>query len=162
MNFALKYKRIGTFLIDLSIVQMFVMVAQDLYLGIIAYISKGTGAKISLNDAMALPTLLALIIGIMMLFIGIMMLFIGIYMGYQWLCFRLLGTSLSRYLLSVKVVSTDGKTLTKERYLKREFNKIYLCVATLGLYALYSGAQFLAFSHLPWHDKKNHTTVVSR
>ncbi|BAX53575.1 RDD family protein [Photobacterium damselae subsp. piscicida] len=148
MNFALKYKRIGTFLIDLSIVQMFVMVAQDLYLGIIAYISKGTGAKISLNDAMALPTLLALII--------------GIYMGYQWLCFRLLGTSLSRYLLSVKVVSTDGKTLTKERYLKREFNKIYLCVATLGLYALYSGAQFLAFSHLPWHDKKNHTTVVSR
>ncbi|WIH28017.1 RDD family protein [Photobacterium damselae] len=155
MNFALKYKRIGTFLIDLSIVQMFVMVAQDLYLGIIAYISKGTGAKISLNDAMALPTLFALIIGIMMLFIGI-------YMGYQWLCFRLLGTSLSRYLLSVKVVSTDGKTLTKERYLKREFNKIYLCVATLGLYALYSGAQFLAFSHLPWHDKKNHTTVVSR
>ncbi|ELV7516114.1 RDD family protein [Photobacterium damselae] len=155
MNFALKYKRIGTFLIDLSIVQMFVMVAQDLYLGIIAYISKGTGAKISLNDAMALPTLLALIIGIMMLFIGI-------YMGYQWVCFRLLGTSLSRYLLSVKVVSTDGKTLTKERYLKREFNKIYLCVATLGLYALYSGAQFLAFSHLPWHDKKNHTTVVSR
>ncbi|UKA26280.1 RDD family protein [Photobacterium damselae subsp. damselae] len=155
MNFALKYKRIGTFLIDLSIVQMFVMVAQYLYLGIIAYISKGTGAKISLNDAMALPTLLALIIGIMMLFIGI-------YMGYQWLCFRLLGTSLSRYLLSVKVVSTDGKTLTKERYLKREFNKIYLCVATLGLYALYSGAQFLAFSHLPWHDKKNHTTVVSR
>ncbi|HIF9501551.1 TPA: RDD family protein [Photobacterium damselae] len=155
MNFALKYKRIGTFLIDLSIVQMFVMVAQDLYLGIIAYISKGTGAKISLNDVMALPTLLALIIGIMMLFIGI-------YMGYQWLCFRLLGTSLSRYLLSVKVVSTDGKTLTKERYLKREFNKIYLCVATLGLYALYSGAQFLAFSHLPWHDKKNHTTVVSR
>ncbi|ARR49672.1 hypothetical protein ETN89_10915 [Photobacterium damselae subsp. damselae] len=155
MNFALKYKRIGTFLIDLSIVQMFVMVAQDLYLGIIAYISKGTGAKISLNDAMALPTLLALIIGIMMLFIGI-------YMGYQWLCFRLLGTSLSRYLLSVKVVSTDGKTLIKERYLKREFNKIYLCVATLGLYALYSGAQFLAFSHLPWHDKKNHTTVVSR
>ncbi|MCG3844610.1 RDD family protein [Photobacterium damselae] len=155
MNFALKYKRIGTFLIDLSIVQMFVMVAQDLYLGIIAYISKGTGAKISLNDAMALPTLLALIIGIMMLFIGI-------YMGYQWLCFRLLGTSLSRYLLSVKVVSTDGKTLTRERYLKREFNKIYLCVATLGLYALYSGAQFLAFSHLPWHDKKNHTTVVSR
>ncbi|ENO8808421.1 TPA: RDD family protein [Photobacterium damselae] len=155
MNFALKYKRIGTFLIDLSIVQMFVMVAQDLYLGIIAYISKGTGAKISLNDAMALPTLLALIIGIMMLFIGI-------YMGYQWLCFRLLGTSLSRYLLSVKVVSTDGKTLTKERYLKREFNKIYLCVATLGLYALYSGAQFLAFSHLPWHDKKNYTTVVSR
>ena len=155
MNFALKYKRIGTFLIDLSIVQIFVMVAQDLYLGIIAYISKGTGAKISLNDAMALPTLLALIIGIMMLFIGI-------YMGYQWLCFRLLGTSLSRYLLSVKVVSTDGKTLIKERYLKREFNKIYLCVATLGLYALYSGAQFLAFSHLPWNDKKNHTTVVSR
>ncbi|OBU15203.1 hypothetical protein AYY19_05530 [Photobacterium aquimaris] len=153
MGFTLKYRRIGTFMIDMAIVQMFAMVGRDIYLGVIAYISKGTGMTLSLNDGIALPALL-------LLFIGLMLLFIGVFMGYQWICYRLLGTSLSRYLLSVQVVSTDDKPLTKQRYLKREFNKIYLCVATLGLYPLYCGAQYLAFSNPPMHDRTNHTTVV--
>ncbi|MEC6815770.1 RDD family protein [Photobacterium toruni] len=155
MSFKLKYRRIGTFMIDMAIVQMFAMVGRDIYLGIIAYISNGTGATLSLNDTMALPALL-------LLFMGLMLLFIGVFMGYQWICYRLLGTSLSRYLLSVQVVATDEQPLTKQRYLKREFNKIYLCVATLGLYPLYCGAQYLAFSNPPWHDRTNHTTVVER
>ncbi|WP_235862071.1 RDD family protein [Photobacterium kishitanii] len=149
----MKYRRIGTFMIDMAIVQMFAMVGRDIYLGVIAYISDGTGMTLSLNDSIALPALL-------LLFIGLMLLFIGVFMGYQWICYRLLGTSLSRYLLSVQVVSTDDKSLTKQRYLKREFNKIYLCVATLGLYPLYSGAQYLAFSNPPMHDRTNHTTVI--
>ncbi|CEO38716.1 hypothetical protein C0Z01_06835 [Photobacterium kishitanii] len=153
MGFKLKYRRIGTFMIDMAIVQMFAMVGRDIYLGVIAYISDGTGMTLSLNDSIALPALL-------LLFIGLMLLFIGVFMGYQWICYRLLGTSLSRYLLSVQVVSTDDKSLTKQRYLKREFNKIYLCVATLGLYPLYSGAQYLAFSNPPMHDRTNHTTVI--
>ena len=153
MGFKLKYRRIGTFMIDMAIVQMFAMVGRDIYLGIIAYISDGTGVTLSLNDTMALPALLLLLMGLMALFIGV-------FMGYQWICYRLLGTSLSRYLLSVQVVSNDDQPLTKQRYLKREFNKIYLCVATLGLYPLYSGAQYLAFSNPPWHDRSNNTTVV--
>ena len=153
MGFKLKYRRIGTFMIDMAIVQMFAMVGRDIYLGIIAYISDGTGVMLSLNDTMALPALLLLLMGLMALFIGV-------FMGYQWICYRLLGTSLSRYLLSVQVVSNDDQPLTKQRYLKREFNKIYLCVATLGLYPLYSGAQYLAFSNPPWHDRSNNTTVV--
>lgn len=155
MSFRLKYRRVGTFMIDMAIVQMFAMVGRGIYLGVIAYISNGTGSTLSLNSAMALPILL-------LLFIGMLALFIGIFMGYQWICYQLLGTSLSRYLLSVQVVSTDDQPLTKQRYLKREFNKIYLCIATLGLYPLYSGAQYLTFSNKPWHDRTNHTTVVER
>ncbi|MCD9482669.1 hypothetical protein GLP25_05650 [Photobacterium phosphoreum] len=155
MGFKLKYRRIGTFMIDMAIVQMFAMVGRDIYLGIIAYLSDGTGITLSLNDTMALPALLLLLMGLMVLFIGV-------FMGYQWICYRLLGTSLSRYLLSVQVITIDDQPLTKQRYLKREFNKIYLCIATLGLYPLYSGAQYLAFSNPPWHDRTNHTTVVER
>ncbi|WP_305416419.1 RDD family protein [Photobacterium leiognathi] len=103
-------------MIDMAIVQMFAMIAKDIFLGVIGYITNGTGVTLSLNDTMALPVLLLLIIGIMALFIGV-------FMGYHWLCYRLLGTSLSRALLSVKVVSKDDELLTKQRYLKREFDK---------------------------------------
>ncbi len=106
MGFTLKYRRIGTFMIDMAIVQMFAMVGRNIYLGVIAYISKGTGMTLSLNDSIALPALL-------LLFIGLMLLFIGVFIGYQWICYRLLGTSLSRYLLSVQVVSTYDKPLTQ-------------------------------------------------
>ena len=154
-SFSLKYRRVGTFMIDMAIVQMFAMIVKDIFLGMVGYITNGAGVSLSLNDTMALPVLLLLIIGIMALFIGV-------FMGYHWLCYRLLGTSLSRALLSVKVISNDDELRTKQRYLKREFDKIYLCIATLGLYPLYAGVQYLTFTNPPWHDKKNHTTVVDR
>ncbi len=101
----------------------------------------------------ALPALL-------LLFIGLMLLLVGVFMGLSMDLSTLIRNVIISYLLSVQVVSTDDKPLTKQRYLKREFNKIYLCVATLGLYPLYSGAQYLAFSNPPKHDRTNHTTVV--
>lgn len=155
MSFALKYRRVGTFVIDMAIVQMFAMVATNIALSLISYLAQGAGVTLSLNNTMALPVLLLLLIGTMFIFIGV-------FMGYHWVCYQLLGTSLSRYLLSVKVVSDTEQPLTKQRYMKREFDKIYLSVATLGLYSLYSGAQYLTFSYLPWHDKKNQTTVIER
>ncbi|MGO2321437.1 RDD family protein [Vibrio casei] len=153
MNFKHKYKRIGSFVIDLAIVQMFAMIVRDIYLGGLAYASQGTGVSVSFNDAIALPVILLVIIGVMLITIGV-------YMAYHWLCFRLLGNSFSRYFLRLSVVSVTNKSMTESRYLKREFQKIYLSVATLGLYVLYSGAQFLAHSNPPWHDKKFETNVV--
>ncbi len=88
------------------------------------------------------------------------LIFIGVYVGYHWVCYRFIGTSLSRYFLRVKVVSADGSAVSQSVYLKREFEKAVLCMATLGLYAFYSGAQFLAFSRAPLHDTRNNTKVV--
>ncbi|MFV0575161.1 MAG: RDD family protein [Vibrio sp.] len=153
MSFGLKYKRVGTFVIDMAVVQMFAMIARDIYLGVIAYVSQGTGVAFSFNDAIALPILLLIIIGVMFVTIGV-------YMGYHWLCYRLLKNSFSRYFLRLSVESVNGEPMTQARYLKREFQKIYLCVATLGLYVFYNGAQFLAHGHPPWHDKKFSTQVV--
>ncbi|MBD1575463.1 MULTISPECIES: RDD family protein [Vibrio] len=153
MSFKQKYKRTGSFVIDLAIVQMFAKIASEIYSGVLAYASQGTGVSVSFHDAIALPVLLLIIISV--LFITI-----GVYMGYHWLCYRLLGNSFSRYFLRLSVESLTDEPMTQSRYLKREFQKIYLSVATLGGYVLYSGAQYLTHSNPPWHDKKFSTTVV--
>jgi hypothetical protein len=67
---------------------------------------------------------------------------------------------LSRYFLRLKVVSTDGTELTTKRYLKREFEKAVLSIATLGVYVFFSGAQFAAFGYAPLHDKRNNTKLI--
>lgn len=153
MSFKHKYKRVGAFVIDMAIVQMFAMIARDIYLGVLSYASQGTGVAFSFNDAVALPVLL-------MIIVGVMFITIGVYMGYHWLCYRLLKNSFSRYFLRLSVESTSDDPMTESRYLKREFQKIYFSVATLGIYVLYNGAQFLAHNHKPWHDKKFSTQVV--
>ncbi|MCG6202624.1 RDD family protein [Psychromonas antarctica] len=153
MNIGFKYRRIGSFLIDLAIVRMFAQIGIGIYLGIVAYLSKGAGLSLSPESWMALPILL-------LLSVVVLLVFIGIYIGYHWLCYKLLGNSLSRYFLHLKVVSTDSREMTNRRYLKRELEKIVLCIATVGIYMFYSGAQFVAFGYLPYHDKRNKTKVV--
>ncbi len=151
--FGYKYRRLGTFMIDLAIIRMFAQVAMNIYLGIVTYLGQGSGVSFSINDALALPILLGL-------YLSVLLIFIGVYVGYHWVCYRFIGTSLSRYFLRVKVVSTDNTPVSQSVYLRREFEKAVLCVATLGLYALYSGAQFFAFSRAPLHDTRNNTQVV--
>ena len=153
MNIAFKYRRIGSFMIDLAIVRMFAQVGIDIYLGIVAYVSKGAGVSLSPESSLALPILL-------LLSVIVLLVFIGVYVGYHWVCYKLLGNSLSRYFLRLKVVSTDNSVITTSRYLKRELEKIVLCVATVGVYMFYSGAQFIAFGYFPYHDKRNKTKVV--
>ena len=153
MNIGFKYRRVGSFMIDLAIVRMFAQVGIDIYLGVVAYLSKGAGLSLSPESWTVLPILL-------LLSVVSLLVFIGIYVGYHWICYKLLGNSLSRYFLHLKVVSTDSREMTSRRYLKRELEKIVLCIATVGVYMFYSGAQFVAFGYLPYHDKRNKTKVV--
>ncbi|WP_257794100.1 RDD family protein [Vibrio salinus] len=143
----------GSFILDLVIVKIFAQVGMDLYLGIVAYLGKGSGVSLSFTDSLALPVLLTL-------YIMLLLVFIGVYMGYHWVCYAFLKTSLSRYFLGLKVVSDKGQPLEKSLYMRREFEKIVWSVATLGLYVFYCGAQYLTFSNPPMHDKRNHTQVV--
>jgi hypothetical protein len=153
MNLGFKYRRVGSFIIDLTIVRMFAQIAIELYFGVVAYLSKGTGLSLSLNSTITLPLLL-------LLSVITLLVFIAVYVGYHWICYKLLGNSLSRYFLRLQVISTEGEPITKSRYLKRELEKIVLCVATVGLYMFYSGAQFVSFGYPPYHDKRNNTQVV--
>lgn len=153
MFLGFRYRRIGSFLIDLAIVRMFAELGIQVYFGLVTYLGKGAGVSLSLGDNITLPVLLVLSVMVLLLFIGV-------YVGYHWICYKLLGNSLSRYFLHIKVVSDNGEPLTQNRYLKREFEKILLSVATLGIYLFYSGAQFVTFGYTPYHDKQNNTKVV--
>jgi len=153
MDFRFKYRRVGSFFIDLAIVKIFAQVGMDLYLGIVAYLGKGSGVSLSLNDTLALPALLSL-------YVMLLLVFIGVYLGYHWVCYSLLKTSLSRYLLGIKVVSNNGEPVTKSVYLKREFEKVVLCIVTVGLYAFYSAAQYLTFSKPPLHETRSQTKLI--
>ncbi|AUI86462.1 hypothetical protein BS333_08730 [Vibrio azureus] len=136
MNAARKFKRTGAFVIDVMIAKMFTQVVLSLLALITNQIfDSGSGiSQLSLNDDMALPTLL-------MLMVAIMMVFIGIYVGYCAICYKLLGKSLGKYLLQVDQVEA-GQTPDISRYLQRERKKIFLLLSTLGFYYLYAGVQY--------------------
>ncbi|PJC87583.1 hypothetical protein CSW98_00175 [Vibrio sp. HA2012] len=153
MNIGFKYRRIGSFMIDLAIVKMFAQLGIQVYFGVVVYLGQGTGVSLSPGDGTALPVLLLLVIAALLVFIGA-------YVGYHWLCYRLLGNSLSRYFLHLKVVSDDNEPMTQSRYLKREFDKVVFGVTTVGMYLFYSAAQFVAFGYPPYHDKRNHTRIT--
>lgn len=153
MNIGCKYRRVGSFMIDLAIVKMFAQVAIELYFGVVAFLSKGAGLSLAPESMLTLPILL-------LLCVVALLLFLGVYVGYHWLCYRLLGNSLSRYFLRLQVVSNNGEPMTQKRYLQREFEKMALCIATVGVYLFYSAAQFIAFGYPPYHDKRNNTRVV--
>ena len=153
MNIGFKYRRIGSFMIDLAIVRMFAQIGIEVYFGIITFLGKGAGLSLSPESLLTLPILL-------LLSVIALLVFIGVYVGYHWLCYRLLGNSLSRYFLGLKVVSSYGEPMTRKRYLKREFEKMVLCIATVGVYLFYSAAQFITFGYPPYHDKRNNTRVV--
>lgn len=153
MLLGFKYRRIGSFCIDMAIIKMFAQLVIQVWFGIIAYLGQGAGWSLSLNSTMTLPALL--LISVMVL-----LLFIGTYVGYHWLCYKLLGNSLSRYFLHIKVVDNNDEPLSQSRYLKREFEKVSLCVATVGIYLFYSGAQFITFGYAPYHDRRSNTKVV--
>lgn len=155
MQFRFKYKRIGTFMIDLAIVQMFAQLLDKVLLGAVLYFGQNLGISFSLNDAIALPALLTL-------YLGALLVFVGCFVGYHWICYRLLGNSLSRYFLGLRVVSKTGQPLTQGQYLTREFEKVVLSIATLGIYPLYAAAQFITFSRPPWHDLRNHSQVIEK
>ena len=72
-------------------------------------------AKLSLNDDAALPVLLAVVMSAMMAFVII-------YTAYSLLCYRLIGRSLGKYLLSVP----ELEHYTFETYGSKEFRKIFL------------------------------------
>ena len=138
--FSEKFRRTGAFVVDILIAKMF---TQALLSGLVFLtydFINSSEAKLSLNDDTALPVLLALVMSIMMTFIII-------YMTYSLLCFRLIGRSLGKYLLSVP----EPEHYSVKTYGSKEFRKIFLTVASLGLYPLYAGLQLYIYDRPPYH-----------
>ncbi len=139
-----KFRRTGAFVIDLMIAKMFTQVAASILTLLVSILWSGKDSGLSLNDDIALPILLAVIV-IMLL------IFIGIYLGYCAICYKMINKSLGKYLLQVEN-SRGNAQMDLSSYLSREKEKIVFFCATLGLYAAYSAIQFYMFDREPLHE----------
>ncbi|CAM2859659.1 RDD family protein [Vibrio mytili] len=144
MSIGDKFRRTGAFVIDLMIAKMFTQVVLTVLALLISSIWSTGLEGFSLNDDIALPILLALVLGMLLVFIGV-------YLGYCAICFKLLGKSLGKYLLQVNS-SNNEVHRNLSAYLSREREKMVYVLATLGLYAAYSAIQFYMYDREPLHE----------
>ncbi|MCG6268914.1 hypothetical protein [Vibrio furnissii] len=146
MSIGDKFRRTGAFIIDVMVAKMFTQVVVTVLLAIVSGLFSHNTGGLSLNDTMALPVLL-------MLVILMLLVFIGIYLGFGAICFNLIGKSVGKYLLRV-----DSGQWIKPKdlstYLTREKEKIVLFCATLGLYAAYSAIQLYMYDVEPLHETR--------
>lgn len=144
MSIGDKFRRTGAFVIDLMIAKMFTQVVLSVLALLASNLWSGQVEGFSLNDDIALPVLLALVV-IMLLT------FIGIYLGYCAVCYKMINKSLGKYLLQVEN-SRGIEQLDLSSYLSREKEKIVYFFASLGLYAVYSAIQLYMYDKEPLHE----------
>ncbi|QXO18230.1 MULTISPECIES: hypothetical protein [Vibrio] len=146
MNSGDKFRRTGAFIIDLMVAKMFTQAVMSVLMVVVTGVFAEKSGGMSLNDNLALPVLLLIVLAMLLIFIGI-------YLGFSTLCFKLIGKSLGKYLLRVDsgqwIKAKDLST-----YLSREKEKIVFFCATLGLYAAYSAIQLYMYNVEPLHETR--------
>lgn len=146
MSIGDKFRRTGAFIIDLMIAKMFTQVVMSVLMLLVSGLFSEQTSGLSLNDDIALPILLLMVLGMLLVFIAI-------YLGYCAICYNLIGKSLGKYLLRVDSgQATQQKDLSA--YLSREKEKIVLFCVTLGMYAAYAGLQLYVYDAEPLHETR--------
>jgi hypothetical protein len=144
MSIGDKFRRTGAFVIDLMIAKMFTQVVLSVLALLASNLWIGQIKGFSLNDDIALPILLAIVVFMLLIFIGV-------YLGYCAVCYKMINKSLGKYLLQVEG-SGEMAQSDLSSYLSREKEKIVYFFATLGLYAAYSAIQFYMYNREPLHE----------
>ncbi|MFV0450619.1 MAG: hypothetical protein ACK5MF_19645 [Vibrio sp.] len=145
MSIGDKFRRTGAFVIDVMIAKMFTQVVLSVLALLMAGIFSDKVGGLSLNDDLALPILLLIVLVMLLVFVGI-------YLGFCSISYRLIGKSLGKYLLRIDS-GIERKDLSS--YIAREKQKIVLCLATLGVYAAYSAIQLYMFDKEPLHARQD-------
>lgn len=136
----LKYywRRIGSFVIDMSVISMFISIIMQYCYPIF---------QLTLND-----------LGIDILKImGYLIFLVLISVLYNMICYRFFKFTLGKLLLSVKVLNENKERCTMKQYFLREWNKYCLIYATLGLYVLYQFVAKVMKQKVTYHEKVSNT-----
>ncbi|EGD2940136.1 RDD family protein [Salmonella enterica] len=152
MNILFKYCRIGAFMIDMAIVQMFTQLAHNVFIMILKLLALKRYLILPFSNNLALPLLLFICVILLLIFTGLFVI-------YHWICFRCLGVSLGKWILGLNVMDTNGYSLSLTSYTKREYEKVALFTTSLTFYGLYSIAQFITFSREPLHGRRSNSVV---
>ncbi|MGL4663146.1 MAG: RDD family protein [Culicoidibacterales bacterium] len=140
-----KFARFGSFMIDMSIMNMFAQVLYIYVFGNSLYITRTN----FLHD-----------ISVSLFYL---LLLISVCVGYQAICYRFLKNSLGKQLLGLKYYHLNGSSLSFETLLRREFMKYYLIYVTVLMYLPYSFIRmYMKDSKPPYHEKitKTHVTWI--
>lgn len=133
-------KRIGSFVIDLSIVGMFYQMVTFVTTGYFFY---------TLTN-LAYDTFV---------FITYILLYVTVAVVYQLVCYKVAKGSLGKLLMQVKVVVKKGKRPTVNQMFKRELTKYYLLMCTLGVYGIWQLYVLFNKKENSFHDQFAQTTV---
>lgn len=136
----LKWKKVGTFVIDMSIIGMFYQVAMYF----VTYFIHPELKNIVYDGAV---------------FILYMLIYIAIATLYQLVSFKLLKQSMGHYFLRLKVCNIDKSERTMNQVFKREFHKYYMLFVTLFTYELYC-FYLVVFKNQPTLLDKKFNTIV--
>ena len=137
--------RTGSFVIDMSIINMF---AQTLYKYIFGFY-----IHLSFNN-------LAHDIAVILFYLILMIL---IALAYQAICYRYIKNSLGKQLMQLQYYNLDGTNVTFKTLMKREFIKYYLIYATVLTYIPYSFFRMVMRNPKPtYHEKQTSTYVASK
>ncbi len=139
------FKRIGSFMIDMSIINMFSRVFYQYILGHFIHITKNN---------------LVYDIFVALFYILIIM---AIAIGYQLICYKFIKNSLGKELMQIKYYNSNGTDISLEVLVKREMIKYYLIYVTMLIYVPYSFLKMkVTKTDLSFHDKKTSTCVLSK
>lgn len=130
------FRRVGSFIIDASIIGMLYQIITAISLRFITYSFTNI-----FYDSFVI--------------IFYALIYVVVAVGYQYGCFKLINRSLGKSLMSIYLVSEKGKKVNENEILKREFLKYYLSFVTIGGYLLWQGYQVLILNKQAYHELRS-------
>lgn len=138
-----KFARFGSFMIDMSIINMF---AQVLYFYFFISSVYLTRTDIIVDMSVALFYILLIIV---------------VAVTYQAICYHFLKNSFGKQLMRIKYYHVSGEQLTIKTVLRRELIKYYMIYVTIFIYLPYSFIRlYQKVSRPPYHEKMTETHVT--
>ncbi len=134
------WRRIGAFVIDLSVISMFL----EIMYRFIAPIVTLTYSNILVDLMRVILYLLVCV-------------FVSV--GYNLVCYRFFKFSLGKLLMNIKILDESGERVTQKRIFIREFNKYIYIYATLGLYVPFQFIMNVVKKKQTFHDKQGDTHI---
>lgn len=132
------WRRIGAFIIDMSIISMltrvFLIVLQPLF------ILTTTNFVIDLFKVVAYLLFLILVAVL-----------------YNMICYKFFNFTLGKLLLSIKVLDENKQRATMRNYFIREWNKYFYIYATMGIYVIYQFCVNVMKQRQTLHERKSNT-----
>lgn len=138
------WRRIGSFVIDFTIVGMFTRIIESALFFLL-----GNAYSISYESLSHDYFIAYISLGLT----------IAVAVGYNVGCYHFFKFPLGKMLMTLKVYNHRGRRVSTKEYAKREFYKFIYLYATLGLYAPYQFFRYVVKKEQTFHERQTNTYI---